>query len=51
MEEKKLKAVVKPIDMAKGLSEAKSLFKDSFSAPLSKAKDMDRYSLRRSEGY
>lgn len=32
-EEKKLKAVVKPIDMAKGFSEAKALFKDSFSAP------------------
>ena len=32
-EEKKLKAVVKPIDMAKGFSEAKALFKDFFSAP------------------
>ena len=28
-----MKAAVKPIDMAKGFSEAKSLFKDSFSAP------------------
>lgn len=47
MEEKKLKAVVKPIDMAKGFSEAKALFRDSFSAPLSKTKDTDRSSLRR----
>lgn len=46
-----MKAVAKPIDMAKGFSEAKSLFRDSFSAPLSNEKDMDRSSLGGSEGY
>lgn len=47
MEEKKWKAVVKPIDMAKGFSKAKALIKGSFSAPLSKTKDTGRSSLRR----